>query len=302
MINLNELTTEMTFQDLLNDGYDKTSLCDSPTWTIICDFFQFRRVQPRFDAFFTRALKKAYPRYEQLLRVDPTITDYDWFVENYREMERRNNGSSTLTREDSHTITKSGLNGGSVTVTGTTGNTRTLNTEDSTTHSSTDGHTGTDSRNTVVGDRNTETYRESPMSANLTGSRSGNDQSQTWDDITNPTSSRDHLETGKTTESGSDGYTDTHSGTDTTTDTGTITDAGSKSQQTTNNLTHSENVSDSVTGESTNEREDLTRSILKGRDRSIAELLQKSFDAIQDSNAVDWLLKELEPCFMQCLD
>lgn len=293
----------MTLNDCVDLGYDKTELCDEATWAAIVDWFGLRRVQPNFDRYFSRALKLHYPHYLELVRIEPGVAEYDWFVENYKEQQTTLEGSKQKTIAGEKSTTKSGTNGGTVTVTGTDGNTRTLNTTDTDSNSGTDGHTGSNSNTSASVERVTGSMRSAPMSASISGSRSASagtaSKSMAWNDITNPTQTEDNLHDGANTESGSDSYSDTHSSSSECHQTGTISDSGSRSQQTTNALTHSETVAGTEEGTITDNNESVARTILKGRDKGIAELLVAAKDAILDTESFEWFASKLDTCFMQ---
>ena len=80
-------------------------------------------------------LNGCYGRYNQLLRIQPGISDYDWLVQTYREMQntKSESGSSSKTNSVDKTT--------SVTESGTNGNTRTMNTTDVTDKDTTDSKT-----------------------------------------------------------------------------------------------------------------------------------------------------------------
>lgn len=297
------MTTQMTLNDCVDLGYDKTELCDEATWAAIVEWFGLRRVQPNFDRYFSRALKLHYPHYLELVRIEPSVAEYDWFVENYKEQQTTLDGRKQKTIAGEKSTTKSGTNGGTVTVTGTGGNTRTLNTTDTDSASGTDGHTGSNSANSSAVERTTDAMRAAPMSASIAGSRSGSagtaSKSMAWSDITNPTQTEDNLHDSAFNESGSDSYSDTHSSSDEQHHTGTITDNASNSQLTTNALTHSETVAGTEEGTITDNNESVARTILKGRDKGIAELLVAAKDAILETESFEWLCGKLETCFMQ---
>lgn len=297
------MTTEMTLDDCVALGYDKSDLCDEATWAAIVEWFGLRRVQPNFDRYFSRALKLHYPHFLELVRIEPGVAEYDWFVENYKEQQTKFAGQSERNIVGEKSVTKSGTNGGSVTVTGTDGNTRTLNTTDTDSTSGTDGHTGSNNSTSSDVERTTDAMRSAPMSASISGTRSGSagtaSKSMAWNDITNPTQTEDNLHDSAHTENGGDSYSDTHSSSSEGHQTGTITDAGSRSQQTTNNLTHSETSSNSEEGTISGTNNNETRTILKGRDKGIAELLVAARDAIIDTESFEWLKEKLDTCFMQ---
>lgn len=104
------------FSEVLQEGYTYPSFIPPELQTVITSWYQFRNVcdDEKFGAMFDRVLNRDYDRYEELLRIDPTISDYDWLVQRYRErlLERVNNGSivsggeasTTSETEYGHTI------------------------------------------------------------------------------------------------------------------------------------------------------------------------------------------------------
>lgn len=94
----------------------------------IDDWFWLRTVcsDDNFNRFFNRTLEGALPRYNQLLRIQPGISEYDWLVQNYREAEKVSTMSGTSSKTGSNDKTLAS------TENGTSGNTRTMNTKDTT--------------------------------------------------------------------------------------------------------------------------------------------------------------------------
>lgn len=86
----------------------------------IDDWFGCREVcdDNKFNLFFNRLLNRDLPRYNQLLRIEPGISDYDWLVQNYREMQRD--------------LTESGTSSRGVEIEGTESSTLTLNSKTNT--------------------------------------------------------------------------------------------------------------------------------------------------------------------------
>lgn len=76
-----EILTETTAQALYPEHIDEA------TRQTIFEWFQFRVVcdDQKFPVFFRRVLVRDYPRYLELLRIQPDPAKYDWFVENYLE-------------------------------------------------------------------------------------------------------------------------------------------------------------------------------------------------------------------------
>ena len=107
----------------------------------IFDWFQFRNVvdDNKFPVFFRRTLNDYYDTYNQLLRVEPGVAQYDWLVESYLERQvvvnatktetltSENEGSNSATRTDNTTQATTGTdtrnitNSGSDTTAGTEG-------------------------------------------------------------------------------------------------------------------------------------------------------------------------------------
>jgi len=63
----------------------------------IIEWFQFREVcdDDKFPIFFKRALDISLARYNQLLRIEPGVSQYDWLVQKYNELQRLKSESGT---------------------------------------------------------------------------------------------------------------------------------------------------------------------------------------------------------------
>lgn len=70
---------------------------DTATRANIEAWFQLRQIVPHFDVFFQRALNTAYPYYVELLRVDPSVSSFDWLVDNYVERQTASTDDTTRT-------------------------------------------------------------------------------------------------------------------------------------------------------------------------------------------------------------
>lgn len=83
---------------------------DSALQTTIKDWFQYRPVcdNDRFNVFFNRVLNRDMARYNELLRVEPGISRYDWLVQRYHEMELKRAGSGSLTKTGSENVQNGG--------------------------------------------------------------------------------------------------------------------------------------------------------------------------------------------------
>lgn len=306
-LDLNNLTTETTFQELVDAGYDKTNLCDAATWELIVEEFSSRRVQPDFDRFFSKKLKRHFPAYLELLRIEPGYAEYDWFVQNYKEQQATSEGQINHSSTSEKTNSNSAIHGGTVGVSGTNGNTRTLNTTDTLDSSTVNGHTSSENRTSGDVSRTTEVQRQNPMSAEFSASSTrsatagGVTESQVWSNILNPSVSGDNLQHSGHNEGVTGSGQDTETVDNTSHQTGTVTDAGSNSSTTTRQLTDTEQGSSTDETQFTRDEASVRRTVLKGRSTDIAELLRKAENVIIDSNAFDYLKSELNKCFMMCL-
>lgn len=119
----------MTFRQRLEAGYKIPEVVDGATQTLIKDWFGLRYTPDNFEIYFDRACKLYYPYYMQLLRLDATVTDYDWFVSHYLERQ-----TDTTNKTESSRNTEK--------------NSKTETTRDGSTNS-TSTTEGTDSRNTT---------------------------------------------------------------------------------------------------------------------------------------------------------
>lgn len=125
-----------TFQTLIDEKGDAqifpvNILSDTALINTIKEWFNYRYLgdtDDRFITFFKRLLIKDYKRYNELLRVEPGISEYDWLVQVYRERQRHNDDTTTKTDSSTTTTDTTETTHTSGTVTGTNGNTRTLNT------------------------------------------------------------------------------------------------------------------------------------------------------------------------------
>lgn len=112
-----------TFLEWLSEGHHIPDYVDEATASLINDWFCLRRIKNHFEIFFDRALHLAYPYYMQLLRIDPTKSSFDWFVQDY--LERQNDTTSSGAQSKDNVKSISGDN------------------YDQTTGGYTDAHTGT---------------------------------------------------------------------------------------------------------------------------------------------------------------
>lgn len=66
----------------------------------IYDWFQFRPVcdNDKFNIFFNRVLNRDMGRYNELLRIQPGISNYDWLVTKYQETQWSHEGQNNINR------------------------------------------------------------------------------------------------------------------------------------------------------------------------------------------------------------
>lgn len=125
-----------TFKEVIDGGYTYPESIPADLQAVIYDWFQYRYVNDndRFETFFTRLLLRDYEQYNQLLRIEPGISKYDWLVTEYEELQRKSDSTQTTAKTGNTSTTKSETTSGTEsqtidtnrTETGTDGNTRTL--------------------------------------------------------------------------------------------------------------------------------------------------------------------------------
>lgn len=275
----------LTFQQIMTNGYSFPDTIDPATQDLIKEWFQFREVadNKKFVFWFNRSLNLNYPYYKQLLRIDPTVSDYDWLIENYKESLYNSEkvgktmGTDTQTSKQDITGTNDINTSGNLETTGES------NTKD----------------NTQGFNRDSALSRVAPMSqeysvSDITGR---NNETITVGDetitgfasefpnvnIQNPTSSGDTLS--------KNGVLSQNQNTETSNTTNTGITSSSDNRTTTNNNTLSKNTEDTENVKNT--------AIESGRNVNIAELLEKAKGFILSSKAWDFLYKELDKTFLQ---
>ena len=154
------------------------------------DWFKYRYIgfenENKFLDILRRNVAINYPMYEQKLRIEPGVSEYDWLVQTYRERQLKTNGSSENTRihgDDTSTRTATTSEDGTTAY----GKTAT------TTHTGTDTgtHTGTDTRNDAANDTANHT---GTVGSTHTGTDTRND---TANDIAGHTGTVESTHTGK---------------------------------------------------------------------------------------------------------
>lgn len=89
--------TTKTFDDIIQEGYEYPEIIPQDLQGVIYDWYQYRYVcdDEKFPVFFTRLLLKDYRQYEQLVRIEPGVAQYDWLVSQYKELQRENTDNET---------------------------------------------------------------------------------------------------------------------------------------------------------------------------------------------------------------
>ena len=272
----------VTFKVYLDHNYEIDGNVDEATQQLIKDWFEDRRCPYKFEKYFKRKLALSYKYYLEKLRLDPTVSSFDWFVENYKEdltelvFDRTVDNDTTSTGSGSQTSTTSN------------------------TSSSTSSTSGTETSKSDADSRTINVGRNAPMNASWPWEdtqefanrtlRAGN-TTMTSDDgagianphVTNPSSVNDAFSmtkgVGENTHSGSGTNQVTGSGT------GSVTS------------TDSTNTQNDVSEHSENQR----KQIITGRSNKISEMIEEASRCIEKSSAWVWLYEELQECFMMTL-
>lgn len=73
-------------------------------------WFKFREVadDERFGDYFQRVLDESAVQYQQLLRIEPGVTTYDWLVSKYTEAQRKTIGTESVLSESTDSNKKTG--------------------------------------------------------------------------------------------------------------------------------------------------------------------------------------------------
>lgn len=310
------------FSDYLDNGYTIPDTVDVATANLIKEWFGTRFcLKENFVKFFERQLALYYPYYKQLLRIDPTVSSFDWFVEEYLESQTINN------------VTRQGEKNSNFTDNGDTQNTNNNTETRNLTRAGT--QTGTDTTvqsgsqtnehedaNTVEGaTRNNNFVRNAPMSGEYStlGDISPTSARHTVNgiqmevdfpsdnihrpEIKNPTSATDELTQNDeiTHNLGKDEITynnvtsqNTKNLADSTTDTGTVGNSGTTRIQSEN--TH-------IGTDTTEDTENSTsRTIHTGRHENVADIISRAKAVIMTSESWLFLYRKLDTCFLLTYD
>lgn len=274
-----------TFQQILNNGYTFPTDIDEPTQELIKEWFQYRQVADnnKFIPWFNRSLNLNYPYYRQLLRIDPTVSDYDWLIENYKE--------SLYNSEKTGKSKGSDLQTNKQDITGTSDINTSVNSE-------TTGESNTKD-NTQGFNRDSSLSRVAPMSQEYTveeiTARNSENISVGGETITGYATGFPNLNIQNPTTTGDtlnkNGTVSQNQNTESSMTKNTSATSSSDNRTTTNNNTSSKQTEETESLQNT--------SIESGRNVNIAELLQKAKSFILSSKAWDFLYKELDKTFLQ---
>ena len=271
----------VTFNDLLADGYRKPDTVDELTWEMLADWFGERRIIPNFDKYFKRALKLHFPYYRELLRLDPTVAKYDWFVENYQER----------FSEDKAAI-KSATSG-------------------STTHNEGEVMKSKDENVTHGSSNSTDVNKSSEQNRGIGQARNNPDSAMyQWGDTTDYANYAPTVD-GESVPAGiGNGIANPHiTNPSATTDQLTLGNGVSKG---TNNASYSDSREGSLnretnrSGSATNSNEQNVNSenvkaeILSGRNNKLSEMIDEARATIIQSESWEWFYKQIDKCFYQC--
>lgn len=268
-----------TLNQKLQAGYKLPTVLDEATKELIKAWFGRRYCPANFDAFFKRAVELHYPYYKEQLRVDPSVANYDWFVEQY--LEKAADIKTTNQASDIKTQT------------GTTNN------NNSTTRNSNGSNSSNGSSESAnkESSRNSTQQRNNPMSASYGGGSQiirpgqlnvGGQLSAGMNDdtgffgpmISNPTATGDEMGQGASVSrdinNDSSSYND-HS-------------VDSSNGSTSRNLKDETSKFDN--GVTTN------REIQTGRHQLPASVIGGAMACIQSSESWNWFYKQLDKCFM----
>lgn len=274
-----------TFQQILNNGYTFPTDIDEPTQELIKEWFQYRQVADnnKFIPWFNRSLNLNYPYYRQLLRIDPTVSDYDWLIEIYKE--------SLYNSEKTGKSKGSDLQTNKQDITGTSDINTSVNSE-------TTGESNTKD-NTQGFNRDSSLSRVAPMSQEYTveeiTARNSENISVGGETITGYATGFPNLNIQNPTTTGDtlnkNGTVSQNQNTESSMTKNTSVTSSSDNRTTTNNNTSSKQTEETESLQNT--------SIESGRNVNIAELLQKAKSFILSSKAWDFLYKELDKTFLQ---
>lgn len=328
--------TKQTFSEWIEAGGTMPMVLDDTTWSLMQDWFQLRYVKNNFDVFLNRQVALNYPRYIQMLRVDPTSTDFDWFISQYYEHQMTNNTSNNLVSHSENAssgqTTGNTVASGTINVSGTATNTS----NGTATNTSTSNGTTTDSSTNVsannTASQNQVSSRASEQSRTNPDTVSYSDSDKEYDtelevggnaieshskgfkrpDILNPTSTSDAYTVGGTTANSDSTTQDTYvdKGTSSLTTNGTNINSSTNKGKTTNDTTSNNSIDISTVNsvEGSNDKKDssqtdsVMREITKGYNDNLAFMAERAKNYIAGTSAWIWFYHEIDKCFIQDLE
>ena len=272
----------VTFKVYLDHGFEIDGNVDEATQNLIKDWFEDRRCPYKFEKYFKRKLALSYKYYLEKLRLDPTVSSFDWFVENYKEdltelvFDRKVDNDTLATGTGEQTSTNSSSS-------------TTTSSDSSTESSKADG----DARQIGVA-------RNAPMNASwpwedtqefANRTLQAGDVTMSSNDgagianphVTNPSAVNDNFSMNKAV------------GENKRTGSGSSSSTGSGSGRVTS--TDSTNTQNDISEHSENQR----KQIITGRSNKISEMIEEASRCIEKSSAWEWLYGELQECFMMTL-
>lgn len=136
-------------REMINNWFDSRKVCDDD----------------KFETFFKRQLNLYYSKYLEMQRIEPGYAHYDWLVNQYLEVQRKNTGSS----ENSANSTNNATN--NLTITNNLTNTTENSGKDTGTNSGNNSSNSTitnnleDRNNTIITNKNNQTQTNSSTSS-----------------------------------------------------------------------------------------------------------------------------------------
>lgn len=302
--------TKQTLHETISNHskhYVMGDILDEATQNELIDYFYYRYIcdeEEKFIRFIHRNQRQLKRQYENMLRVE-TI-DFDPMVTRYLEKQQigtiNKRGTSITDYDEVYSKRKDRALTESETIntqnqgSGSSDNTRTLNTDGTTTYTDNTQKSGTSNDSRASKDINAQFAQANMGNLSI---------DPNVVDVNYATSSQNHKDIG----SGSTSDTSQSTGNGTTTDRGTISDDGessfsetglktkngNKGGHETETLTKDGGKTTTDTGnQSTDEKTRLT-----GRENySPAQLLEAARDYISTTNAFLWLVSKLEICFI----
>lgn len=286
----------LTFGLLIEKGYQKPGTIDIVTWESIVQYFKKRRIQEDFDRFFKQAIRINFPYYRERLRVDPTVTQIDWFTEIYKEH------STETQRKDIDTLLETLT---SEATSSTTGHSQSDGTSSGTSQSSgsdsfTEGSQAeNDQRNISVGRQapasaswpweDTQEFANRNISAGSVNKVSNAGAGISNPHITNPTATQDTYNMGNAVSQNTHAGSDSRNGS-----------TSNSSQNIMNSTGQTEQTGSGQTERTANhEFDNVSSEITTGRHNKLSEMIIEARECIEATTSFEFFVQKLDPCFMQ---